>query len=290
MKPARFDYYRARTVDEAAEMLFTSGGKILAGGQSLVPLISMRLASPPALVDLNHVEGLADVEVGSHAVRIGALVRHRALEQHPAAYAANPLLRRALQHVAHPTIRNRGTTVGSLVHADPAAEMTGVLALLGGRIEAVSQARGPREIRAAEFFTGPMECCLLPDEVAIAATYPHPPPGTGSSWHELARRHGDYAMVGVGAVVGIQDARVVDAKVVLISVSATPCVVDLSDLLGGRRALDLDCGGVDEAVMAAIEPETDIHASADYRAQLAKTLTARAVTEAAREAREQVAA
>ena len=201
MKPAPFAYHRAVSLDDAVEALAATGGKVLAGGQSLVPLLSMRLAAPAALVDLNPVPGLDVIEVGDGGVRIGALVRHAALERDEAAYAANPLLRRTLRHVAHATIRNRGTTVGSLVHADPAAEMPAVLALLGGHVEATSRDRGTRRIAAGEFFVGPLESALEPDEIAVSAFFPDPPAGAGTAWVELSRRHGDYAMVGVGAVV-----------------------------------------------------------------------------------------
>ena len=283
MKPAPFAYHRAASLDDAVDALATSGGKVLAGGQSLVPLLSMRLAAPPALVDLNHVVGLAAIDVADGGVRIGGLVRHAALEQDETAYAANPLLRRTLRHVAHATIRNRGTTVGSLVHADPAAEMPAVLALLGGHVDATSRDRGTRRIAADDFFVGPLESALEPDEIAVSAFFPDPPAGAGTSWVELSRRHGDYAMVGVGAVVRTEasdPAITVGASVALISVGLTPVVVDLTDVVAGspsagpwHDALDL--------VTAAIEPEADIHATAEYRGHLARVLTARALAAAA---------
>ncbi len=292
MKPAPFAYHRAASLDDAVEALAATGGKVLAGGQSLVPLLSMRLAAPAALVDLNPVPGLDVIEVGDGGVRIGALVRHAALERDEAAYAANPLLRRTLRHVAHATIRNRGTTVGSLVHADPAAEMPAVLALLGGHVEATSRDRGTRRIAAGEFFVGPLESALEPDEIAVSAFFPDPPAGAGTAWVELSRRHGDYAMVGVGAVVQTDPSdagAVVSASVALISVGLTPVVVELTDAVAGRLsarrwddALDL--------VTSAIEPESDIHASAEYRGHLARVLTARALDEAARDSASRVAA
>jgi carbon-monoxide dehydrogenase medium subunit len=283
VKPAPFAYHRAASLDDAAKALADTGGKVLAGGQSLVPLLSMRLAAPPALVDLNHVVGLDAIDVADGGVRIGALVRHAALEQDETAYAANPLLRRTLRHVAHATIRNRGTTVGSLVHADPAAEMPAVLALLGGHVDATSRDRGTRRIAADDFFVGPLESALEPDEIAVSAFFPDPPAGAGTSWVELSRRHGDYAMVGVGAVVRTEasdPAITVGASVALISVGLTPVVVDLTDVVAGspsagpwHDALDL--------VTAAIEPEADIHATAEYRGHLARVLTARALAAAA---------
>ena len=159
MKPSPFTYHRPRSTDEAVQMLAGLGGepggaKVLAGGQSLVPLMSMRLAAPGHLVDINHLPGLDTVEVTPSGVRVGALARHSRVERDDAAYAALPLLRQALRNVAHPTIRNRGTTVGSLVHGDPAAEMTAVLALLDGSVE-LAGPDGTREVAAARLLPRP---------------------------------------------------------------------------------------------------------------------------------------
>jgi carbon-monoxide dehydrogenase medium subunit len=294
VKPAPFAYRRPSTVDEAVELLADGDAKALAGGQSLLPLLSMRLASPATIVDLNHLSdpaGLAAIETDGIAVRIGALTRHRALERDQDAYAANPLLRRALAHVAHPTIRNRGTTLGSLVHADPAAEMPGVLALLDGEVEVVSAAGGRRTIASRDLVIGPMESSLRPDELAVSARFPHPPPGSGSSWREVSRRHGDYAVVGVGAVVTLADDRTVaSARLAFVSVGVAPVCVDVSPPLAGRSADDLDRASVVELVAAAVDPESDIHASAEYRAHLARALALRALDEAAADARERLAA
>jgi carbon-monoxide dehydrogenase medium subunit len=291
VKPAPFAYLRPSSVDEAVEMLAVGDAKVLAGGQSLVPILSMRLASPATLVDVNHNDGLAGIEVDDDAVTIGALTRHRALERDDAAYAANPLLRRALVNVAHPTIRNRGTTVGSLVHADPAAEMPAVLCLLGGSVEVMSAARGRRVIPADEFVVGPMESSVRPDELAVAATFPNPGTGAGSAWRELSRRHGDYAMAGVGALVSLaDDGTVASARLALISVGLTPVCVDVSAAVAGQQASGLDTAAVAELVDEAIEPESDIHASAEYRGHLARVLAGRALGEAASDARERAAA
>ncbi|MEP6665032.1 MAG: xanthine dehydrogenase family protein subunit M [Nocardioidaceae bacterium] len=291
MKPAPFDYHRPSSLDEAVDVLAVSEGKVLAGGQSLVPIMSMRLAAPSALVDINHIAGLDTIEVGDAGVRIGALTRHSALEHDQAAFAANPLLRRTVSHVAHPTIRNRGTTVGSLVHADPAAEMPAVLSLLGGRVEAMSRDRGTRRIDAKDFFVGPLESALQPDEIAVAAYFPNPNSGTGSAWVELARRHGDYAIVGVGALVEVDsERRVTVASVALISVGLTPVVVDLSEACAQTSYDEQAWDGAIELVSQAIEPEADIHASADYRAHLACVLTRRALIKAAIDAVDQEAA
>jgi carbon-monoxide dehydrogenase medium subunit len=172
VKPAPFAYHRPATLDEAVGLLAAGDVKVLAGGQSLLPIMSMRLASPATIVDINHISpaaGLDAIEVDDTGVRIGALTRHRSLERDDAAYAANPLLRRALVHVAHPTIRNRGTTVGSLVHADPAAEMPAVLALLGGDVESVSVSGCRRTIAAADLVLGAMESSVRADAIVSSS-------------------------------------------------------------------------------------------------------------------------
>jgi carbon-monoxide dehydrogenase medium subunit len=282
VKPTPFDYHRPETLDEALDLMADGDGKVLAGGQSLVPLLSMRLAAPSRLVDVNRLPALDAVQVDEHAVRIGALTRHAGLERDERAFAANPLLRRALESVAHPTIRNRGTTLGSLVHADPAAEMPGVLCLLGGAVEVASRDRGTRTITADELFVGPLESSVQADEVAVSATFPHPPRGSGSAWLELARRHGDYAMVGVGVVLTLDDqGGIGQARVGIISVAGTPVVLDVT-----ATADPDDWSGLADQVRTSIEPEGDIHATADYRRHLAGVLATRAVAAAWAEARQ----
>jgi len=269
VKPPPFAYHRPRSLEEALDVLAGLGGegKVLAGGQSLVPLMSMRLSAPPALVDVNHVPGLDAVEVDDVVVRVGALARHSRVEHDQAAYAAVPLLRQALRLVAHPTIRNRGTTVGSLVHGDPAAEMPAVLCLLDGSVT-LRSADGSREVAAADFFTGPMETAVRVGELAVATTFRRPPAGSRSAFVEVSRRHGDYAICGVGAVVSEGS-----ATVALIGVGAGPVLVPLPE--------PADADAVAGLVDAAIDPEDDIHASADYRRHLAHVLVRRALVEAA---------
>jgi 2-furoyl-CoA dehydrogenase FAD binding subunit len=195
VKPAPFRYRRPASLDEAVGLLAgTPGAKVLAGGQSLVPLLNMRLASPETLVDLGAVPGLDTITVSDRGVRVGAMVRHADLLADAAVAASQPLVPLALSHVAHATIRNRGTTVGSIVHADAAAEMPAVLCLLGGSVEAAS-VRGTRTIPADELYAGPLESTLAADEVATSAFFPALGPGEGVAFAEIARRHGDYAMV-----------------------------------------------------------------------------------------------
>ena len=204
MKPPVFEYHRPRTVAEALSVLAEVGhdGKVLAGGQSLVPLLNMRLAAPAHLVDVNWLAELDEVGRDDGAVRVGALARHARVEHDPGAREVLPLLGQAIGDIAHTTVRNRGTVVGSLVHADPAAELPAVLVLLGGSMELASAGDGgPRRVAAADFFLGPLESALRPGELATAAVFPTPPAGTGSAWLEVARRHGDYALCGVGVLV-----------------------------------------------------------------------------------------
>ena len=275
MKPAPFAYHRPTTLDEAlATLAADPHAKVLAGGQSLVPLLSMRLARPSALVDLNGLPGLDTIEVTEAGVRVGALARHAEVLASADVRRSQPLVSLALSHVAHATIRNRGTTVGSLVHADAAAEMPVVLTLLGGSVEAAS-VRGRRTIAAADLFLGPLESSLAPDEIALSAFFPALPPGAGVAFEEIARRHGDYALCGVAALV-TDDA----VHAGYLSVCDVPTVVDLTGVADG------DLG---DAALEHLDPGDDIHASAAYRAQLVRVLTARVVAAARRMAQMEAA-
>jgi carbon-monoxide dehydrogenase medium subunit len=285
VKPAPFVHHAPRSVEEAVSVLAEVGhdGKILAGGQSLIPILNMRLASPAHLVDINRVTGLDGVEVGPDHVRVGALVRHAQLERHEGAYAALPLLRQALVNVAHPAIRNRGTTVGSIAHADAAGEMPAILVLTDGVVEAVGP-QGSREIAAVDFFQGPLETALAEDEMAAAVRFRRFAPGTSTAFAESARRHGDYAMAGVAAAVTVTDGVVTAASASFVSVTDVPTVLDLTDLLGGQETAAADWSAAAEAVRAHIEPEGDIHATADYRRMLAGELARRVLRQAAENA------
>jgi carbon-monoxide dehydrogenase medium subunit len=286
VKPSPFSYHRPSTVEESLAVLGRLGddAKVLAGGQSLVPMLSMRLAAPAHLVDINAIAGLGEVTTDGSGVRVGATARHAAVEHDPAAFAAVPLLRQALENVAHPTIRNRGTTVGSLVHADPAAELPAVLALLGGSVE-VADETGRRYVNAADFFVGPMESAVQPGQLATAARFPRMPPLTGSAWVELSRRHGDYAICGVGALAHLDtDLALTSARVALICVGATPLVLDVTPAASAQRFDEVDWQPAADLVRERAEPDDDIHASGQYRRHLAGVLTVRALTSAARHA------
>ena len=279
MKPAPFAYLRPSTLEEALTALAgEQGAKVLAGGQSLVPLLSMRLAAPSMLIDINALPDLGHITCDAAGVRVGALARHAEVLASAGAASAQPLLAMALSHVAHPTIRNRGTTVGSLVHADAAAEMPMVLRLLEGSVD-VASVRGRRTIPAEELFAGPLESTLAHDEVAVEAFFPALPAGGGVAFQEIARRHGDYALVGVAALVETDGGEVVRARVGYVSVSDVPVVVDVTDALDDPAA----------QALAELEPADDIHATAAYRAHLVRVLTPRVLADAIHHARQHAA-
>ncbi|HLT11772.1 MAG TPA: FAD binding domain-containing protein [Micromonosporaceae bacterium] len=288
MKPPAFDYYRPASVAEAVKVLAELGpdAKVLAGGQSLVPLLNMRLAAPKALVDINRLDELAALTTSPTAVRVGALVRHSALLRDREAGAVLPLLGQATRHVAHETIRNRGTTVGSLVHADPAGEMPAVLLLCDGTVQVVS-AEAERDVPAAQFFLGPLESAVRPGELAVSATFPVPPGRTGSAWVEVSRRAGDYALCGVGVFVTLTDDLTVEsARAAYISVGPTPVLVDLTDAVGGAPHDAADWAAAGALAQGRVAAEDDIHATADYRRHLVGVLTERAGRAAVEHARE----
>jgi 2-furoyl-CoA dehydrogenase FAD binding subunit len=273
VKPAPFAYRRPDSLDDAVALLAdTAGAKVLAGGQSLVPLLSMRLAAPSMLVDINGLAGLDHVRASADGVRVGALARHADLLASAEAREVQPLLAMALAHVAHATIRNRGTSVGSLVHADAAAELPVVLCLLNGSLDVVGP-NGRRTIPAAELYVGPLESSVGSDEIATEAFFPALPASTGVAFEEIARRHGDYALCGAAAWVRVDGERVVEAKVGYLSVSDMPTVVDLTGEVSTGSTTEMETAG--EAALAHLDPGEDIHASADYRAHLVRVLTTR---------------
>jgi aerobic carbon-monoxide dehydrogenase medium subunit len=283
VKPPAFAYHAPRSVEETVALLAELGddAKVLNGGQSLVPMLNMRLAEPAALVDLAQVAGLDRIEVAASHVRVEARVTHERLLRHAAAAAAAPLLRQALTWVAHPVIRNRGTSVGSVVHADPAGELPAVLGLLDGWLELASTA-GTRELAGRDVVVGPLMADLEPVELALAMVVPVALPRTGTAFTELARRHGDYALAGVGVRVTLDpDRRVDTVAAAFIGVGATPVQVELSASLAGQPADALRTEDAVAYARAAIDPTDDIHATAHYRRHLAGVLLARALNDAA---------
>lgn len=283
MKPPVFEYHRPGSLNEALALLGGHpGAKPLAGGQSLIPAMNFRLAAPDALVDLNALAELSGIaETADGGLRIGAMTRHCALELSAAVAARAPLLAEAMPFIAHRQIRNRGTIGGSLAHADPAAELPAVMVALEARL-VLASTRGGRVVPAAEFFTGLFATALTDGELITAIEIPALPPGTGTAFLERARRHGDYALVGVTAVVTLDGAgRVSIARIVLFSVGegpvrATRAEAALAGTTGDAAALLAAA----DAVQGDIDPSADIHASSSYRRQLASVLTRRALTTA----------
>jgi carbon-monoxide dehydrogenase medium subunit len=274
VKPAPFAYVRPQGLQHALEALAADpGAKVLAGGQSLVPLLSMRLAAPSTLVDINALPDLDGIRVDGDGVHVGALARHADVLASADVRRVQPLVTLALSHVAHATIRNRGTTVGSIVHADAAAEMPMVLALLGGSVT-VASTSGTRTIPASGLFAGPLESTLRHDEIALEAFFPGLGVGEGVGFEEVARRHGDYALVGAGAVVRVEGETAVAAEVGFLSASDVPVVVDVTDALGGVVSTSsTDRAG--ELALQHLDPAEDLHATAAYRRQLVRVLTTR---------------
>ena len=280
MKPAAFEFARPASLAEALEVLTANpDAKVLAGGQSLIPLLSMRLAAPSMLVDINAIEELSYVRADTDGIRVGALARHADIAADPGTNEVQPLLGLALRQVAHPTIRNRGTTVGSIVHADGSAEIPVVLCLLNGHLS-VASSSGRRDIAAADLFLGPMESAVKHDEIAVQAFFPALEPEAGVAFDEVARRNGDYALCGVAAHVRVSGGRVVSVRAGYLSVCDVPTVVDLTPAFydGDVTAAALDRAG--DLALTALDPVSDIHASAKYRCQLVRTLTSRVVTAA----------
>lgn len=281
MKPSPFSYTKPTTIEEAvASLAADPEAKVIAGGQSLVPMLSMRIAAPSALVDINAIPGLDHVSSDEKGVRVGALARHAEVEADPEARRVQPLVSMALRNVAHPTIRNRGTTVGSLVHADASAEMPVVLLLLEGSVTATGP-EGERTIGANDLFLGPLECTLSHDEIATEAFFPALHADAGVAFEEIARRHGDYALCGVAAMVRADEAgAIISVRAGYLSVSEVPAVVDLSEVFAAGELDEHSLDQAAELAVASLEPEGDIHATAAYRAQLARVLTRRVVRQA----------
>jgi len=278
MKPAPFDYVRAATVDEAVAILAGSNGeaKVLAGGQSLVPMLNFRVVDVPLFVDINGIEGLDRIEeTDGGGLRIGALTRHSTLETSNLVKDRFPVMHEAMKHVAHLAIRNRGTIGGSLSHADPAAELPTMAVLLNATI-ITANASGGREISAAEFFIAPLTTSLTPDEIVVAVDLPGLPQGSGYGFEEFAQRRGDFGIAGVAAIVKMDGQIVTKARIALMGLHDIPMRAH-----GAEAALVEN--GIDAAAAAArqeVDPMTDLHGSAEYRRHLAEALTRRALTTA----------
>jgi aerobic carbon-monoxide dehydrogenase medium subunit len=286
MKPVDFDYIAPPTIDGALEALSSShNAKLLAGGQSLIPLLNLRLAQPDLLVDLRQVPGITRIEAMDGRVRIGAMTRQRDAEEDTLLAEHCPLVVEALRHVGHPQIRARGTVGGSIAHADPAAELPAVLLALDGIAHVVGPG-GARTIEAAELFRGFLTTSMEPDEILVAVDLPVVPPHTGVSCVEVALRDGDYALCGVLAqiTVGV-DGKVREGRVALFGVEDRPVRArTLEDVLVGAVAASIDVRKAARRTAEGLRCQDDFNASADYRRHLAAVLMHRAIAEAAERA------
>ncbi len=275
MKAAPFAYRSVSSVTEALDALAADPeAKVLAGGQSLVPMLAMRLARPTALIDVNHVDELTGLRRDGAWVQVGALVRQRDLER-SAEVAAIPAAAMALPYVGHRELRNRGTVGGSLAHADPAAELPAVAVTLGAVLVARG-AGGQREIPARDFFTGPLQTALRPGELLTAVRFPAARPGDSFAFEEVARRHGDFAICGVMAAVHRENHQVTSATVGLFGVGDRPVAVNVTEAVTAGT----DAADIGRQVADGLSPSGDFHASASYRRRLAAALTGRCLDRA----------
>jgi len=288
MKPARFRYARAGSLGEALALLAEAPGdtKLLAGGQSLVPMLNMRLVRPAVLVDVNGVRELTGIApTAGGGLRIGALTRHAELAAAPAVTEHAPLLAEAARHVGHAAIRNQGTLGGSLAHADPAAELPAALLALDARVQ-IRGPRGAREVAADAFFRGLLATALEPDEILTAIDVPAQPPGWG--FVEIARRPGDFALAGVAAVVRVGHPLTLpspggerEVRVVGFGVGDRPVRLGSAERLLASAPLDGESAArAGAAAGLDCDPPSDVHGSAEYRRHLATVLTERALLQA----------
>ncbi|SEF24832.1 carbon-monoxide dehydrogenase medium subunit [Amycolatopsis pretoriensis] len=282
MKPARFTYHAPRALDEALELLRDLGddAKVLAGGQSLMPMLNFRLAHVEHLVDVNRIGAeFAAPAFGEDTITIPALVRQRHVERSPEAARLLPVLTEALHQVAHPQIRNRGTICGSLAHADPAAELPSVLTALDAKFTLAS-ARGVRTVSAADFFLFHLTTALEPDELLLEVSVDRPGANQFSAFREFATRRGDFALAGVAVVCEVDSGVVTACRIAAAGVAPTPQRLTDTELLVVGQPLGPDLGAAAEATARAqVDPTGDIHASAAYRARLTGVLVKRALAD-----------
>ncbi len=283
MKLPPFEYACPRELSEAVALLVAHNGdaKLLAGGQSLVPMLAFRLAAPTLLIDLGKISDLRKIEIASHGVTLGAMVRWCDILRDARIAAAHPLLVAAVAHVAHYQIRNRGTIGGSIAHADPAAEMPGIARTCEAEIAVVGSA-GPRVIKADDFFLGPLTTALAHDEVIVEIRFPAWPAVRRFGFQEFARRRGDFAMAAAALWYDEDSGKARNAHVGVIGVGDRPLrLTAVEALLNGRTIDEAVIAQAEAAAAAAVDPQTDIHASADYRRALTGTMVERALRAAA---------
>jgi len=281
MKPARFDYYDPRSLEEALALLDAHQGdsKVLAGGQSLMPLLNMRLARPKVVVDINQVKELNYIRSTDGSVAIGANARQRALQTETLIAERLPILREAAYYIAHPQIRSRGTICGSIAHADPAAELP-ALALALDADMTLTSAKATRTVAADAFFRSFFTTALEANEMLTEVRFPAPPKDTAWSVLEISRRHGDFALVGIVAGLALDpDRQVISrARLVYFGVGPTPIRVKAAEAaLAGQAATEPGLEAAAQIAKQGIDPSNDIHATEEYRRAVAATLTRRAL-------------
>jgi carbon-monoxide dehydrogenase medium subunit len=293
MKPPRFTYHDPRERSEVLTLLDTykDDAKLLAGGQSLLPLLNMRLAQPAHLIDINRLSDLSYIREQDGEIIIGALTRHRDVERSTLIHEHCPLLASAISFVGHPPIRSRGTIGGTLAHADPAAEVPAVLLALNGFVHVESLA-GMREISAAEFFTSQLQSALTSKELLTAVRLPVAPARSGAVFLEVSRRHGDYALVGVAAQLSFdQHGAIISARLALMGVADTPVRAPECEslLLNAQPTQELFKRAAELAIVD-LDPPGDLHATTEYRQQVTSVLVERALHEATARAQRGAAA
>lgn len=285
MKPARFDYHRPELLADAVALLgrYEGDAKVLAGGQSLMPVMNMRLARPAALIDLARVPDLQGITFDGDRMTIGAMTRHVVAERSPEIAKRAGLLCATMPYIGHSAIRARGTIGGSLAHADPAAELPAIATLYDAEFT-IAGAGGTRVVPWNEFFVTFLTTCLEPDEILTGITFTLPAQSTGWAFNEIARRHGDFALVGIAALVRLDAGAdtIADARVSLFGVGGTPTrLLDQEAAFVGLRAADAKIDELASEAAATLEPNGDVHASAQYRTDVARSLISRAVRDAA---------
>lgn len=282
MKPAPFDYMAPRSIEEACAILAEAGGgaTVLAGGQTLMPLLALRMSQPFILVDVNRVATLGGVARGEGATRIGPTLRQNDAIADPILARALPVLVTATRHVGHHQTRNRGTIGGSISFGEPAAELPAAAVALGARIE-VASVRGRREIAAEDFYFGPYATALEPDELVTGLVFPDWPAGTVPVFRELARRPGDFALVGLVGALAVEGGRIVRAGLAWFGMGPTPIKARQAEAaLLGLEVAGLDARAVADLALADADPFDDLHATAEYRRTVGRRLFARTLTEA----------
>ena len=283
MKLAAFDYASPATIEEVVALLASRSGnaKIISGGQSLVPMLAFRLASPELLVDLKQLQGLNRIDIFEDGVRLGAKVRWCEIERNERLKGAHPLLVEAIRHVAHYQIRNRGTVGGSLAHADPAAEMPGIAITCEAELMIVGP-KGKRIDKASDFFKGPLTTSLAPDEILTEIKLPPWPAGRRWAFLEFALRRGDFAIAGVALHYDLVDGKIADVHIGAIGVGDRPLRLHAAEVvLNGQRLNEVAIEDAAKAAGESVDPPSDIHAPAEYRRALLTTLLARALRQSA---------